>query len=64
VIDRDRRLGPRLAQIVIIAVLVAIGVNHVVFAVRDWPLGDMDVYLAAAQRLRDGDPLYVSVTSR
>jgi hypothetical protein len=50
----------RLAKAVILATLVAIGVNHVVFAVRDWPLGDMDVYLAAAQRLRDGEPLYVA----
>lgn len=59
-IDQDGRLLSRLAQIVVIAVLVAIGVNHVVFAIRDWPLGDMDVYLAAAQRLRDGEPLYVA----
>lgn len=50
----------RLAQLVVIAVLVGIGVSHVVFAIRDWPLGDMDVYLAAAARLRDGQPLYVS----
>ena len=53
--------GPaRLAQLVIVAILVAIGVSHVVFAIRDWPLGDMDVYLAAAHRLRDGEPLYVA----
>lgn len=50
----------RLAQLVIVAVLVGIGINHVVFAIRDWPLGDMDVYLAAAQRLRDGEPLYIA----
>jgi hypothetical protein len=43
-----------------VAILVAIGVSHVVFAIRDWPLGDMDVYLAAAHRLRDGEPLYVA----
>jgi hypothetical protein len=49
----------RLARIVILAILVGIGVSHVVFAIRDWPLGDMDVYLAAAARLRDGGPLYV-----
>ena len=50
----------RLARIVILAILVGIGVSHVVFAIRDWPLGDMDVYLAAATRLREGDPLYVA----
>lgn len=59
-IDGDRRPAVRLAQVVILAILVGIGLNHVVFAVRDWPLGDMDVYLAAAQRLRDGEPLYVA----
>lgn len=42
------------------AMLLGLAVNNVVFAIRDWPLGDMDVYLAAAQRLRDGDPLYVA----
>lgn len=50
----------RLARIVILAILIGIGVSHVVFAIRDWPLGDMDVYLAAATRLRDGQPLYVA----
>lgn len=59
-IDPARRGVARLAQLVIVAVLVAIGVNHVVFAIRDWPLGDLDVYLAAAQRLLDGQPLYVA----
>ena len=59
-IDPDSRGPSRLAQLVVIAVLVGIGVNNVVFAIRDWPLGDMDVYLAAAQRLRDGEPLYIA----
>lgn len=59
-IDRTSRGLSRAAQLVVVAVVVAIGVNHVAFAIRDWPLGDMDVYLAAAQRLRDGDPLYVA----
>ncbi len=59
-IDGDRRPAVRLAQVVILAILVGIGLNHVVFAIRDWPLGDMDVYLAAAERLRDGESLYVS----
>jgi hypothetical protein len=50
----------RLARVVVLAILIGIGVSHVVFAIRDWPLGDMDVYLAAATRLRDGQPLYVA----
>ncbi len=59
-IDPSTRGFARFAQIVVIAILVGIGINHIVFAIRDWPLGDMDVYLAAAQRLRDGEPLYVA----
>lgn len=54
------RMQVRFARIVILAILIGIGVNHVVFAIRDWPLGDMDVYLAAATRLREGEPLYVA----
>lgn len=50
----------RIARILILAILIGIGVSHVVFAIRDWPLGDMDVYLAAATRLREGEPLYVA----
>jgi hypothetical protein len=43
-----------------LAVLIGIGISHIVFAIRDWPLHDMDVYLAAATRLRDGQPLYIA----
>ena len=50
----------RAARLVVLAILIGIGISHVLFAVRDWPLGDMDVYLAAARRLRDGEPLYVA----
>ncbi len=50
----------RAGRLVALAILVGIGISHVVFAVRDWPLHDMDVYLAAATRLRDGQPLYVA----
>lgn len=50
----------RLARLVVLAILIGIGISHVIFAVRDWALHDMDVYLAAAARLRDGQPLYVA----
>lgn len=50
----------RAARLVALAILIGIGISHVVFAIRDWPLHDMDVYLAAAARLRDGEPLYVA----
>lgn len=47
-----------MAIAIVIAVLVAVGVNHVVWAVLQWPLGDLEIYLAAATRLRDGESLY------
>ena len=50
----------RAARLVALAILIGIGINHVVFAIRDWPLHDMDVYLAAAARLRNGGSLYVA----
>lgn len=53
-------LPARAARLIVLAILIGIGISHVVFAIRDWPLGDMDVYLAAATRLRDGQPLYVA----
>src|SRR5947207_10026237 len=59
-------LGPRSAprlerygRIVLVAVLVAMAVDEISFAIRDWPLHDMDVYLGAAMRLRTGQPLYI-----
>ncbi|HJR50718.1 MAG TPA: glycosyltransferase 87 family protein [Gemmatimonadales bacterium] len=55
-----RTMPARAARLLVLAVLIGIGISHVVFAIRDWPLGDMDVYLAAARRLRDGEPLYVA----
>ena len=50
----------RLATIVVLALLVGIGVNHIVWAVAQWPLGDLQIYLAAAERLRAGEPLYLA----
>lgn len=58
--DSPTRGVARIGWIVVVAVLAGIGISHVVFAIRDWPLGDMDVYLEAARRLRDGEPLYVA----
>ena len=49
----------RYARIVVVAVLVAMAVDEIFYAVKDWPLHDMDVYLGAAMRLRTGQPLYV-----
>jgi hypothetical protein len=54
------RVVVRGARLIVLAILIGIGISHIVFAIRDWPLHDMDVYLAAATRLRDGQPLYVA----
>lgn len=58
-------LGPRsagrierYARIVVVAVLVAAAVNEIYFAIIQWPLHDMDIYLQAAVRLRSGEALY------
>jgi alpha-1,2-mannosyltransferase len=57
--DRSRGRGARLAAVVVLALLIGVGVNHVVWAVAGWPLGDLSVYLAAAERLRTGEALYL-----
>lgn len=44
---------------IVMAIVIGVGVNHVVWAVVGWPLGDLDIYLAAVQRLRAGEPLYL-----
>jgi hypothetical protein len=48
-----------LVRIVLSALVIGIGADQVVSAIREWPLHDMDTYLAAAARLRNGEPLYV-----
>lgn len=58
--DPRTRGVARIGRLVVVAVLAGIGISHVIFAIREWPLGDMDVYLEAARRLRDGEPLYVA----
>ena len=55
-----RGLLERAARLVALAVLVGLGISEIAFAIRDWPLHDMDTYLAAATRLRDGHALYVA----
>ena len=51
---------PRLARIVIVAVLVGVAVSHVRWMFLDWSLHDMNVYWDAAMRLRTGAPLYAA----
>lgn len=51
---------PRLFRLIALAVLIAVGIDHVYYAIVQWPLHDMDVYLAAATRVRDGHGLYLT----
>ena len=57
----DRATPPleRYARIVAVGVLAAIAIDNVYFAIVQWPLHDMDVYLSAASRLKNGQPLYI-----
>ena len=48
----------RVAKAVALAVVVGIGINHVYWAIVQWPLGDMAIYLGAADRIRAGQALY------
>lgn len=48
----------RIGRLVVLAILLGIGISAIAFAVSDWHLHDMEVYEAAAWRLRLGQPLY------
>ncbi|MGH2428481.1 MAG: glycosyltransferase family 87 protein [Candidatus Limnocylindria bacterium] len=52
------RLARRLSRLVVTAVLVGLAISAVIFGIIDWHLHDMQVYEAAALRLRSGDQLY------
>jgi len=54
-----RHVSARVGAIVVLALVVGLGVNHVVWAVAQWPMGDLKIYLTAAERLRAGEPLYL-----
>ncbi len=54
----SRRLPARVGRLVVIAILAGVGISSFVFAIGDWHLRDMEVYEAAAWRIRDGQPLY------
>jgi hypothetical protein len=52
------RRARRIARIIALAVVIAIGINHVWWALADWHLRDMNAYWDAAMRLRTGRELY------
>jgi hypothetical protein len=46
------------ARIVVLALLIGVGINHLYWALTDWNLVDMTVYWEGALRLRAGESLY------
>ena len=58
--DRNAPAHVRLARFVSVAVVVGLGTATVVLALAERPMGDLRVYLAAADRLAAGQPLYPS----
>lgn len=57
-------LATRAATVVVLATLAGIAIGAMVFALRSWTLEDMQVYLEAATRLREGEPLYSTTNPR
>jgi hypothetical protein len=52
----------RLARTVALAVIIGIGIFNLIAAVTHWTLSDAAAYWNAAERLRDGAPLYPVLT--
>jgi hypothetical protein len=46
------------ARLVVLALVIGTGINHLYWSLTDWNLVDMQVYWDAALRLRAGEPLY------
>lgn len=56
--SRRASLIERTARVVIAAIVIGIGTSTILLAVSELPMGDLRVYLAAAERLAAGEPLY------
>ena len=52
------RLASRAGRLAVVAILTGVGLSLIIWAVADWHLHDMEVYEAAAWRIRNGEPLY------
>jgi hypothetical protein len=62
-IELDRRSRVvRLARLLVLALVVALGINHVWWSVADWHLSDMNAYWDAALRIRQGEALFPAVS--
>lgn len=60
-ISGRRRVVVRLARIVVLAIVIGIGFNHVWWSIADWHLDDMNAYWDAGMRLRTGGELFPPV---
>lgn len=54
-------LWARIGRIVVLAVVIGVGFNHIWWSIADWHLSDMNAYWDAGLRLRLGEPLYPPV---
>lgn len=52
----------RVARIVVLALVIGLGINHLWWSVADWHLDDMDAYWNAGLRIREGSALFPPVT--
>ena len=48
----------RLPRLLVTALVVGLGISQLLLTLTDWHLSDAAAYWEAAQRLRDGEPLY------
>ncbi len=51
------------SRLVATALIVGVGLSQIIFAVADWHLSDMNAYWDAAMRLREGEPLYPTLSN-
>jgi hypothetical protein len=58
---RTSRLGYRAGRLIAHGILLGLAVSLVYFAVTDWSLSDAEAYWNAAERIRNGEPLYPSI---
>lgn len=52
----------RAARLIAHGILLGLALSLVIFAVTDWSLSDGEAYWNAAQRVREGEPLYPRIT--
>lgn len=48
----------RAARLGALAVIVAMAIANVIWTFQTWPMGDIQIYWEAGERIREGEPLY------